>query len=244
MERACDADADTSLHATGILRELGAHCAPRVLDRLENEMDSERRGRLTGVLLAMGEEVSPALAKRSPPARSGASAWRCDSPVNPEPPPRPNLREAMLDGPDEAAREATQALLRIGDVSSLEVLAEGLTSPRASIAGFAAHALGTSGRVLAVAPLSEALGRVLAAHDLALAREFVRALGRLGRAEAARPIAAILALGGFFQRRKLRDLKLAAITALSACRVATPRMRSHAPCAAATHNSVSPPRSR
>ncbi|MBS1106842.1 MAG: hypothetical protein H6Q91_2344, partial [Deltaproteobacteria bacterium] len=54
-----------------------------------------------------------------------------------------------------------------------------------------------------------------AAHDLALAREFVRALGRLGRAEAARPIAAILALGGFFQRRKLRDLKLAAITALS-----------------------------
>ena len=216
MERACDADADTSLHATGILRELGAHCAPRVLDRLENEMDSERRGRLTGVLLAMGEEVSPALAEAiaTGSKRRQRLALRLAGETQ-NPRLVPNLREAMLDGPDEAAREATQALLRIGDVSSLEVLAEGLTSPRASIAGFAAHALGTSGRVLAVAPLSEALGRVLAAHDLALAREFVRALGRLGRAEAARPIAAILALGGFFQRRKLRDLKLAAITALS-----------------------------
>jgi HEAT repeat protein len=126
-----------------------------------------------------------------------------------------NLREAMLAGSDEAAREAAQALLRIGDVSALEALAEGLTSPRASIAGFAAHALGSSGRVLAVAPLSEALGRALATHDLALARELVRALGRVGRAEVARPIGAILARGGFFQRRKLRDLKLAAITALS-----------------------------
>ncbi|MCX5740313.1 MAG: hypothetical protein NTZ61_17815, partial [Proteobacteria bacterium] len=43
----------------------------------------------------------------------------------------------------------------------------------------------------------------------------VRALGRLGRPEGARAIAAILAHGGFFQRSKLRDLKLAAISALS-----------------------------
>lgn len=216
MTRACDVAADTSLHATGILRELGAHCAPRVLDRLEVEMDSERRGRLTGVLLAMGEEVSPALAEAiaTGSKRRQRLALRLAGETQ-NPRLVPNLRETMLDGADEVAREATQALLRIGDVSALEALAEGLTSPRGSISGFAAHALGTSGRVLAVAPLSEALGRALAAHDLALAREFVRALGRLGRAEAARPIAALLALGGFFQRRKLRDLKLAAITALS-----------------------------
>ena len=216
MKRACDPSADTSLHATGVLRELGARCASRVLDQLEVEMDSERRGRLTGVLLAMGEEVSPALAEAivTGSKRRQRLALRLAGETQ-NPRLVLNLREAMLDGPDDVAREAAQALLRIGDVSALEALAEGLTSPRASIAGFAAHALGSSGRVLAVAPLSEALGRALAAHDLALAREFVRALGRLGRAEAARPIAAILAHGGFFQRRKLRDLKLAAITALS-----------------------------
>jgi HEAT repeat protein len=216
MKRACDPSADTSLHATGILRELGARCAPRVLDRLEVEMDSERRERLTGVMLAMGEDVAPALAEAiaSGSKRRQRLALRLAGETQ-NPRLVASLREAMLDGHDEVAREAAHALLRIGDVSSLDALAEGLASPRASVASFAAYSLGASGRVLAVAPLAEALGRTLAAHDLALAREFVRALGRLGRAEAARPIAAILAHGGFFQRRKLRDLKLAAITALS-----------------------------
>ena len=216
MARACDPGADTSLHATGILRELGARCAPRVLDRLEAEMDSERRERLTGVMLAMGEEVAPALAEAiaTGSRRRQRLALRLAGETQ-NPRLVANLREALLEGHDEVAREAAHALLRIGDVSSLEALAEGLTSPRASVAGFAAYSLGASGRVLAVAPLGEALGRALAANDLALAREFVRALGRLGRAEAARPIAAILAQGGYFQRRKLRDLKLAAITALS-----------------------------
>ena len=216
VKRACDAGADTNLHATSVLRELGSRCVPRILDQLELEMDSERRERLTGVLLAMGEEVSPSLAEAiaTGSKRRQRLALRLAGETQ-NPRLVPNLREAMLDGHDDVAREATHALLRIGDVSSLEALAEGLTSPRASIAGFAAYSLGSSGRVLAVAPLANALGRALAAHDLARAREFVRALGRLGRAEAAQPIAAILAHGGFFQRRKLRDLKLAAITALS-----------------------------
>jgi HEAT repeat protein len=216
MARACDPSADTSLHATGILRELGSRCAARVLDRLEVEMDSERRERLTGVMLAMGEEVAPALAEAiaAGSKRRQRLALRLAGETQ-NPRLVLNLREAMLDGHDEVAREAAHALLRIGDVSSLEALAEGLTSPRASVAGFAAYSLGASGRVLAVAPLADALKHALAANQLALAREFVRALGRLGRAEAARPVAAILAHGGFFQRRKLRDLKLAAITALS-----------------------------
>ena len=69
--------------------------------------------------------------------------------------------------------------------------------------------------MLAVAPLAAALDRAIAAQQLPLARDLVRALGRLGRAEAVPAIAAILGHGGFFQRRKLRDLKLAAITALA-----------------------------
>ena len=216
IARTCDANVDTSLHATGVLRELGARCVPRVLDQLEIEMDSERRERLAGVLLAMGEEVSPALTEAiaTGSKRRQRLALRLAGETQ-NPRLVSNLREAMLDGHDEVAREAAHALLRIGDVSSLEALAEGLACPRASVAGFAAYSLGSSGRVLAVAPLTEALRRALANDDIALARELVRALGRLGRPEGARAIAAILAHGGFFQRRKLRDLKLAAISALS-----------------------------
>ncbi len=214
--RACDTNVDASLHATGVLRELGARCVPRVLDRLEIEMDSERRERLAGVVLAMGEEVSPALSEAiaTGSKRRQRLALRLAGETQ-NPRLVSILREAMLAGHDDVAREAAHALLRVGDVTSLEALAEGLVSPRAAIAGFAAYSLGSSGRVLAVAPLAEALRRAIAKSDLALAREFVRALGRLGRPEATRAIAAILAHGGFFQRRKLRDLKLAAISALA-----------------------------
>lgn len=216
VKRACDLSADVSLHATSVLRELGCRCVPRVLDQLEVEMDSERRARLTGVLLAMGEEVTPALAEAiatGSKRRQRLALRLAGESQNPRL--VGNLREAMLGGQDEVSREAAQALLRVGDVSSLEALAEGLASPRASVVGFAAFSLGSCGRVLAVAPLSAALDRAVAAQQLPLARELVRALGRLGRSEAAPAIAAVLQHGGFFQRRKLRDLKLAAITALA-----------------------------
>jgi HEAT repeat protein len=216
VKRACDPSADVSLHATGVLRELGCRCVPRVLDQLEVEMDSERRARLTGVLLAMGEDVTPALAEAitNGSQRRQRLALRLAGEMQ-NPRLVGYLREAMLDGHDEVSREAAQALLRVGDVSSLEALAEGLASPRPSVVAFAAFSLGSCGRVLAVAPLAQALDRAVATQQLPLARELVRALGRLGRPEAAPAITVILNHGGFFQRRKLRDLKLAAITALA-----------------------------
>ena len=216
VTRACDASADISLHATGVLRELGGRCAPRVLDQLEVEMDSERRARLSSVLLALGEELAPALAEAiatGSQRRQRLALRLAGESQNPRL--VGHLREALLNGRDEVSREAAQALLRVGDVSSLEVLAEGLASPRASVVGFAAFALGACGRVLAVAPLAQALDRAATAHQLPLARELVRALGRLGRPEGGTAITAVLNHGGFFQRRKLRDLKLAAVTALA-----------------------------
>ena len=216
VNRACDASADVSLPATSVLRELGLRCVPRLLDQLEVEMDSERRARLSGVLLAMGEEVAPALGEAiaTGSERRQRLALRLAGETQ-NPRLVGSLREAMLDGNDEVSREAAQALLRVGDVSSLEALAEGLASPRTSVVGFAALSLGACGRVLAVAPLAQALDRAVKAQQFPLAREIVRALGRLGRAEAGPAIKAVLSYGGFFQRRKLRDLKLAAVTALA-----------------------------
>jgi hypothetical protein len=210
VKRACDAGADTSLPATGVLRELGGRCASRVLDQLEVEMDSERRGRLTGVLLAMGEEVSHALAEAivTGSKRRQRLALRLAGETQ-NPRLVLNLREAMLDGPDEAAREARAAASatsprskRLPRDSPARALDRRLRGPRTRLVGSCSRG----------GAASEALGRALAAHDLALARESVRALGRLGRAEAARLIAAI-SHGGFFQRRKLRDSEARAITA-------------------------------
>ena len=109
MKRACDPSVDTSLHATSVLRELGCRCVPRVLDKLEVEMDSERRARLSGVLLAMGEEVSPALAEAiaTGSQRRQRLALRLAGETQ-NPRLVGNLREAMLDGQEKCrARHAS-----------------------------------------------------------------------------------------------------------------------------------------
>src|SRR4030095_17249445 len=69
-------------------------------------------------------------------------------------------------------------------------------------------------RSVALAPLAAALDRSLAAHDKNLARDMVRALGRLGRSEAVPVLQDLLGRGGFLQRRKLREIKIAAVNAL------------------------------
>jgi HEAT repeat protein len=127
----------------------------------------------------------------------------------------PSLRDALLGASDEIAREAAHALARVGDVSSLEALTEALESPRPAIVGFAAAALGTTGRALAVGPLAAVLDRALGTRRQGVARDAVRALGRSARAEAVPILAQLLGRGGILQRGKLRDLKLAAVAALT-----------------------------
>jgi HEAT repeat protein len=216
IDRAVDATAESSLEATAALRELGARVAPVVLDRLEQETDAERRGRLSGVIIAMGDEAAPALVEalvQGSKRRMRAAVRLAGETQNPRL--VECLREVLLSGESEVSREAARALVRVGDVSSLEVLAEALHSLRPDVTALAAWSLGSTGRVLAVAPLQEALGRALDQNDLALAREVVRGLGRLGRAEAAPVLVGVLERGGFFARRKLREVQLAAIAALA-----------------------------
>ncbi|MEB2344069.1 MAG: HEAT repeat domain-containing protein [Deltaproteobacteria bacterium] len=215
IDRALDGAAESSLEATAALRELGARAAPVVLDRLERESDPERRGRLAGVIIAMGEEAVPALFEallQGSKRRMRVAVRLAGETQNPRL--VACLREVLLSGESEVAREAARALVRVGDVGSLEVLAEALHSLRPEVTALAAYSLGSTGRVLAIAPLQEALGRALDQNELAFAREIVRGLGRLGRAEAAPVLAAVLERGGFFGRRKLRDVQLAAISAL------------------------------
>jgi HEAT repeat protein len=215
IDRAVDATVESSLEATAALRELGARVAPVVLDRLEQENEPERRGRLSGVIIAMGDEAVPALFEalvQGSKRRMRVAVRLAGETQNPRL--VACLREVLLSGESEVAREAARALVRVGDVSSLEVLAEALHSLRPDVTALAAYSLGSTGRVLAIAPLQEALGRALDQNDHALARELVRGLGRLGRGEATPVLAGVLERGGFFGRRKLRDVHLAAISAL------------------------------
>jgi HEAT repeat protein len=216
IERAVAPEVGPSVDATAVLRELGARAAPLLLDRLEGEADAERRGRLAGVLIALGEEACPTLSEAivaGSPRRLRVALRLAGETQNPRL--VPSLREALLAGEGEVAREAAQALVRVGDVLALESLAEALRSPRPAVVSLAAYSLGTTGRVLALAPLYDVLARALAGGQLPLAREVVRGLGRLGRAEAAPVLVSILARGGLFRRKQLRELKLAAVSALA-----------------------------
>lgn len=216
IEHAIDATVASSLEATSALRQLGAQAAPALLDRLEGEREPERRGRLTGVLIAMGEETVPALVEsltHGSKQRMRASLRLAGEMQNPRL--VECLREVLLSGESEIVRDAAQALVRVGDLSSLDVLTEALHSPRLEVAALAAYSLGATGRVIALAPLRDALARALAAGQLELAREIVRGLGRLGRAEAVPALTAVLESGGWFRRKARRDLELAATSALA-----------------------------
>jgi HEAT repeat protein len=215
VQRACDADADTSLRAVDVLRGIGAPAATRVLEEIVLPGDTDRRAKLGAFLLAMGEDAVPALVAAmsgGPSARQRIAVRLAGETQNPRL--VPDLADALFGASDDVAREAAQSLVRIGDVLALEVLAEALGA-RPAIAACAAHALGGTGRVLAVAPLVAALDRALDSGATDLARDVVRALGRLARPESVPALAGLITRGGFLQRRKLRELKLGAITALT-----------------------------
>ncbi|HTY18773.1 MAG TPA: HEAT repeat domain-containing protein [Myxococcota bacterium] len=216
LARACAGATEGSLRATGVLLQLGGRGVPRLLEQLEAESDPDRRARLSAVVIAMGEEAVPTLSECivSGSRRLQRLALRLAGETQ-NPRLVPSLREALLTGRGEAARDAAQSLVRIGDVSSLEVLAEGLRCPRAEVAALAAYSLGTTGRVLSLGPLVETLARALAGGELGLAREVVRGIGRLGRPEGAPALAELLARGGLLRRKRLREVKLAAISALA-----------------------------
>lgn len=217
IRRAALPDADSNIHAIAVLREIGAAGAPRLLDEIEREPgESERHARLVAALLALGEEAAPALSvaiQRGAARRQHLALRLAGEMQNPRL--VPALRDALLGDATDASREAAQALVRIGDVSAIEVLAEALESTRAAVIHCAAQALATTGRAIAVAPLAAALDRAIAGKQLGLARDLVRSLGRLARPEAVPSLMDVLASGGFFRRAKLRDVKTAAIQALA-----------------------------
>lgn len=211
---ACD-ETDGNLEASQILVQLGSNVVVPVFRAAARERNAERRERIHGILVAMGDEALPdllRLMRDEDPAQARAAVRLAGEVQSPGAVGR--LAE-LLESPSAAlSQEVSKALARIGDATALHSLAEGLESPVGHVPGHAAYALGASGSEIAVAPLLRALHRAIDDGDSEFARDVIRSLGRLGRPEATPDLAGILLRRGLVQRRRHRELKLAAAAAL------------------------------
>lgn len=215
VDRACASDTESSLEATQVLLRLGGNVVPMLLRAVEREADPNRRGQLHGILIAMGEAALPELMRafESGEIHAQRAAARLAGELQ-NPKAVPPLA-VLLEGTEPPLRqEAAKALLRIGDPRALDVLVRALESPVADVPNLAAFCLGASGSGRAAEALRGALRRAVGRRRYEFATELVRALGRLGRIEAAADLAALLGHRGLRYRAQWRDLKLAAATAL------------------------------
>jgi HEAT repeat protein len=215
VDRACAPHTESSLEATQVLLRLGPAVVPMLFRAVEREADPNRRGQIHGILIAMGEAAMPELLRafesREPVAVRAAArlAGELQSPKAVPP------LALLLEGSDASLRqEAAKALVRIGDARALDVLVRALESPNSDVPNLAAFCLGASGNARAADALQSALRRAVGRRRYEFATELVRALGRLGRAEAASDLAALLAHRGLRYRSQWRDLKAAAAAAL------------------------------
>ncbi|HEX2485895.1 MAG TPA: HEAT repeat domain-containing protein [Myxococcota bacterium] len=215
IDRACSPEADTSLSATQVLMRLGGRVVPVLFRAAERESDPTRRGHLHGILIAMGDAALPEVLRAMESDEPGAVragirlAGEMQSPRAVEP------LASLLEGDAAPLRqEAAKALVRIGDGRAIDALVRALESPVEGVPGLASYCLGAAGTARAADALAAALRRSLLRRQFPFATELVRALGRLGRPEPVRELAALSRRGGLRNRRALRELRVAAVTAL------------------------------
>lgn len=209
---------DGDLEASQVLLALGEAAVPALLDGAIALENNAERARLTAVVLTLVDRALPAVIERLRPTNAPAkvrAAARIAGELQ-----HPDVvapLAGLLAADDRGVREeAVRALVRVGSEPAVSALAKALDSEAPGLALAALHGLGSTGSARAVPHLERALGRAVELRDVARAKEAIRALGRLGRPEAA------LALIGLLERRIrlgggwLRELKAAAVSALAA----------------------------
>jgi HEAT repeat protein len=215
IDRACAPGALASVRAIQVLLQLGEEVVPALLEAAEREPASGRREQLHRILIAVGEKTLPTLLEAmedGDPGRARGAIRIAGESQNPGAVPR--LAEILM-GEDEALREeAGKALVRIGESSALEVLISALNSDVEGLPALAAHCLASSASPRAVDPLLQAMDEAIQARQIECACEAIHALGRLARPEASEALASLLLRKGLLKRRRLRELKVAAASAL------------------------------
>jgi HEAT repeat protein len=204
------------LEANQVLLALGAPAVPALLDATSELDKGVPRDRLTALVVTFGEgavrAVLERLATNEPPARLRAAIRIAGELQHPDVvAPLAVLLEA---GERSVREEAVRALVHVGSDAAVAALAAVLGSATPGLALSALHGLATTGSARAVEPMRRTLEQAVEARDTARAKEVIRALGRLGRAEAGAALVSLLErrvrLGGGW----LRELKSAAVAAL------------------------------
>jgi HEAT repeat protein len=214
LERAARGSGAEQVRAAQVLALVGEPAAAIVLDRMSAYPEPIQRERLVPLLLALGERAAPELlARLDRPERDIARSAAHVLGMLQHPAAVPRLADLAV-GPDPLLREeAARALVRIGSEDAVASLARGLRGERAAAISCVQHLAGTAS-AKAVAPLGHALERALEAKDVELAKEIVRALGRLGRPEANVIFGALMKRKAGLTSRWLKDVKVAAASAL------------------------------
>jgi HEAT repeat protein len=206
------------LAASQVLRAVGEATVPALLDVASSLERGVERDRLVALVVTFGERALPVvldrLAARDAPQKLRTAIRVAGELQHPDAVP---LLGGLLEADERSVREeALRALVGIGTDPAIGALARALASTTPGLALSALQALGSTGSLRAVPPLQRALDQALEARDVPHGKEVIRALGRLGRPEAGR------ALVGLLERRArigggwLRELKSAAVAALSA----------------------------
>ena len=217
IDRACSSDTSTSVRAAQLLLTLGGHPVPALIERLGVEEDEDRRARLTGVMIALGEAAVPALTAaiasgNGPRARLGiriAGEIQCPALAKP-------LRDLLCAKNGPLQKEAGRALVEMGNSAAMRALLDALESRHDRTAEIAAFGLGTLGAPRSRAALIRRLERAAQDRSWNLAREILQSLGQFqtGDRATARALLAWVQRGGPPWRRPDLDLKLEAVTTL------------------------------
>lgn len=216
VSRACTPDASTSIRASQILLQLGAPVVPELLDRIVAEKDEHRRGALCGVLIVMGETATPVLVEamgRPDGARARNAVWLAGEIQNAAA--VPALARAVDSSDAQLQREAARALAKLGHQSAIAALDALLESGDPERVSLAAWCLAASPGAAALSLLCERLRTATTQANFALAREIVHALARRGSTDVVPDLAVLFSRRSLLHRRPLRELKLAAVRALS-----------------------------
>lgn len=216
LDRVAHAEGGEQVRAVQILALVGEPIVAPVLDRMAAFPERIRRERLAPLVLALGERCVPELMRRLDLSDRGASrSAALLLGMLQHPAAIPRLAELSLDADLALRDEAGKALVRIGGDDAVAALARGLRDKSAEVAIAAAHHLAATSSAQAVAPLGHALERALGAKDVNLAKELLRALGRLGRPEANSIFGSLMRRKSGLGSRWMRDVKIAAASALA-----------------------------
>ena len=216
IDRAASNSGGGAIRAAQILLQLGQRTLGPILQVLETEAEPERVAQLSAIVVALGDRVVAALrsAIENAPIANARIAVRLAGELQ-SPELLATLIQVFEGDRSELTREAAKALVVAGNDEAVAALCRALPSRDDSRAELAAHCLGAARHLGAVDPLLETLDRATRSHRLELARACVRSLGQLGSDHATPKLVAIVERRHFFQRKRQRGLKLAALSALA-----------------------------